>query len=301
MANDPVAHGRALRDYYSGIFEKYESEIEKVLPKGMTATRFIQHALITITKKSELFQCTKSSIVSAVMTAASLGLLIDDDLGECFLVRSKDELSGKIVAQVLIGYQGFCVLAMRSGFVSYIRPRWVCEGDVFSYKFGLNDQLDHEPIAVDRSNDKITHFYVVVTLSSGAKVFNVMTRKEIEEARDKSPHYKEATDKSKTIWHINFNWMGNKTVLRSEMKYIPLSPEMQLANKLDEMLDSGVQDLSSALLKLPEIDQELEKEVFEVLDEKKKETTRRAKLASNSKKVSKAMEDLHKITGAKNG
>lgn len=301
MSVDLVAKSRVLRDYYRGIFERYEKEIELALPNGLSAKRFIQHALISITKKPELFACAKNSIVSAVMTAASLGLIIDDDLGEAFIVSATDPISGKKVAQIIVGYQGFCVLAMRSGFVSYIRPRWVCDGDDFSYSFGLEDNLFHKPTAVDRSNEKITHFYVVVHLSDGKKVFNVMTRKEIEEARDRSPHYKEAVDKTKTIWHINFNWMGNKTVLRSEMKYIPLSPEMQLANKLDEMAEDGFQDLSDSLLKLPNIDEELEKEIIEDREEKKAQKRTQSAKEKNSAKVAQAMGELKIITSRKNG
>lgn len=290
---DRVVQHRAHRDYYRAIFDRYLKEIESALPSHINPNRFIQVALITITKKPELFSCSKASVIGAVMTAASLGLMVDDDLGEAFLIRGYDEDSKRYVAQLLIGYQGFCTLAIRSGFVDYIQPRWVCEGDEFDFKYGIDEFLDHKPIAADRSNEKITHFYVIIKLRTGTKMFSVMSRKEVEEIRNNSPHYKSAVDKTKTVWHIWFNKMGNKTALKDQMKYIPLSPEMQIAQSIDDRLDYGIQDLESNVLELPGIDDELAKEVMEADDEKKKNARTEKSKAKNSQKVAEAMNGLN--------
>ena len=82
---DTVTRNKSIRDYYASILDRYNAELEKALPKVIAVDRFKQVALITITKKPHLFNCTKASVIGAIMTAASLGLYIDDDLGECFI------------------------------------------------------------------------------------------------------------------------------------------------------------------------------------------------------------------------
>lgn len=292
---DSVTQHKSFREYYRSILERYREEIKQALPDNIDVDRFIQVALITITKKREIYSCTKGSVIGAILTAASLGLFIDDDLGEAFIIKGYNELTKKNEAQILIGYQGFNVLALRSGFVEFMQPRYVCEGDFFEYEYGLEDVLKHKPTATDRSNDKITHFYIVVKLTAGSKIFNVMTRAEVEQARDNSPHYKAATDKTKTIWHIFFNKMGNKTVFRSMVKYIPLSPQLQLAIKLDEQLEYGTQDLSKLALELPDIDSEVEQEVITDLAAQEEQKAKDSKKARNNKKVAEALTSLDGI------
>lgn len=296
---DAVAKHKALRDYYLSILERYRDELKNALPANIGVDRFTQVALITITKKPEIFSCTKASVIGAIMTAASLGLYIDDDLGECFIDRVYNDLTKKYEAQIIIGYQGLCVLGMRSGFVEYMQPRYVCEGDFFEYEYGLNDILRHQPTAQDRGNDKITHFYIVVKLTAGSKIFNVMTRQEVEEVRDRSSFYKNAPKKEDTIWHIYFNKMGNKTVLRSLTKYIPLSPEMQLAVKLDEQLEYGVQDLSKQVIELPGMDEDVLAEALEGRAQEQQDKTRKRNQDKTKKKINEALKNLSGIVAKK--
>lgn len=296
---DTVTRNKSIRDYYASILDRYNAELEKSLPNVINVDRFKQVALITITKKPHLFNCTKASVIGVIMTAASLGLYIDDDLGECFIDQVYNDLTKKYEAQIIIGYQGLCVLAMRSGFVDYMQPRYVCDGDEFEYEYGLDDVLRHKPTAADRSNDKITHFYVVVKLKTGSKIFNVMTRKEVEDVRDGSKFYKTAAKKEDTVWHIYFNKMGNKTVLRSLTKYIPLSPEMQLAVKLDEQLEYGAQDLYKAALELPNLDDDITQEAILDRQHEKEEQNKYKSKDRNKKKVNEALESLKNITSKK--
>lgn len=296
---DAVAKHKALRDYYLSILERYRDELKNALPANIGVDRFTQVALITITKKPEIFSCTKASVIGAIMTSASLGLYIDDDLGECFIDRVYNDLTKKYEAQIIIGYQGSCVLGMRSGFVEYMQPRYVCEGDFFEYEYGLNDVLRHQPTAQDRGNDKITHFYIVVKLTAGSKIFNVMTRQEVEEVRDRSSFYKNAPKKEDTIWHIYFNKMGNKTVLRSLTKYIPLSPEMQLAVKLDEQLEYGVQDLSKQVIDMPGMDEDVLAEALEGRAQEQQDKTRKRNQDKTKKKVDEALKNLSGIVAKK--
>lgn len=297
--SDLVVRNKAQREYLNSILSRYKEEIQNALPSHMNADRFIAVALIQITKKPYLFGCTKASIIGAIMTAASIGLYIDDELGECFIDRAHNMDTKKYEAQIIIGYQGLCVLAMRSGYVEYILPRHVYEGDEFEYDYGLDERLIHRPKGLNKSNDKITHFYVVVKLVSGSKIFNVMTRPEVEEARDRSPHYKQAIDKFQTAWGQFFNKMGDKTAFRSITKYIPLSPEMKLAINLDEMSEFGLQDLSKQVFDLPEVDDDILEEVLidqEMASDKKKKDKAQAKTKD---KVSTALADLSKIVSNK--
>lgn len=62
---DAVAKHKALRDYYLSILERYRDELKNALPANIGVDRFTQVALITITKKPEIFSCTKASVIGA--------------------------------------------------------------------------------------------------------------------------------------------------------------------------------------------------------------------------------------------
>lgn len=292
---DSVAKARSFREYYRGVLERYEQEIENALPSHIPAKKFIEVALIYLTNRPHLFACEKGTVIGAIMSAAKLGLLIDDQLGEAYITDDTDTLTKKKVAQIIIGYQGFVTLAMRSGFVDYIQPRTVHAGDDIDYSFGLSEKLDHVPLAKDRSDATITHFYVVIKLKSGSKIFDVKMRSEIEEIRDNIPHYKNAPNQDLTFWGMYFKKMGLKSCLRDPLKYIPLSPEMAFARSLDEVLESGVQDLGREVLALPGVDEVLDAEVLEATVIKNQEKQKQKTAAKTSEKVDKAKNNLKDI------
>lgn len=195
---------------------KSAKTIQDVLPITMQSERFISVALTTIRKSPKLQQCNPLSVCSAVKQAAQLGLEFSDVLGQAYLVPYGTE------ATLLIGYRGLIDLARRSGHIKKMEARAVYEGDFFDYELGLESKLVHRPLG---KNVKPVHFYAVATLTDGSHQFEVMSKEQIDEHRDKFAR------KGSDAWGKSYEEMAKKTVVRRLLKLLPLSTD--LANALE--------------------------------------------------------------------
>lgn len=198
---------------------KSAEQIQKVLPLTMQSERFIRVALTTIRKSPKLQQCSPISVCSAVIQAAQLGLEFSDTLGHAYLVPYGNE------ATLLIGYRGLIDLARRSGSIKKMEARAVYEGDFFDYELGINSTLVHRPCG---KNTNPTHFYAIAFLSDGSHQFEVMSKEQIDEHRDKFAR------KGSDAWGKSYDEMARKTVVRRLIKMLPLSTELVDALSLEE-------------------------------------------------------------------
>ena len=227
------------------LLEKSKEGIEKLLPVNISPTRFVEVALSAITKKPELMNCTNTSILSSVMFCAELGLLPDSIIGEAYLTSSV--IMNTNVCGAMVGYKGFCTLAMRSGQVESIHARAVYDGDAFDYDLGTNPFITHKRTgATDKT--KITDFFAIVKLLNGGILLDVMPRDEVNQVRDNSKNYQNAPNKEETAWVVYFADMGTKTTLRRLFKLTPLSAELVKAASMDEAAEVGKQKIGNDYL-----------------------------------------------------
>lgn len=209
--------------------------IQNSLPRGMDAKKLIQVAVNCCSRNPKLLTCTTNSVLGCVITAAQLGLMPDSFTGEAHLIPfEKRQGSGVFEAQFIPGYRGLIQLALRSGQVSTFQAWAVYKGDEFDYALGTERFIKHKPTG---EGDEITHFYAVLEMRNGGKLFDVLTVKEVNRIRDKAANYKFARDKAKTVWAQYYEEMGKKTVIRRLAKYAPISPEFQKAVALDEEVE----------------------------------------------------------------
>ena len=244
----------------SDLLEKFKGSISQALPKHITPDRMTRVALTAMTRTPALLECTPHSLISAVMTAAQLGLMPDSILGECYLIPFKNNAKQVTECQIIIGYKGLCALAMRSGQVKSVQARAVFmangvtaegeKGDDFEFELGLNEKLKHVPNGL-KEDKYITHFYSIVKFNNGGHVLNVMTIEEVLKIRNESKNYAFARDKASTIWGKYLEEMGCKTVLRRLMKYVPLSPELQRAVGIDEAAAAGLDAVNGVCVFFP--------------------------------------------------
>lgn len=205
--------------------QKYKSQIHAALPSHIKPEVMIRVITTTIAKNPALLECDQKSFFAAVLTSSQLGLMPDGITGEAYFIPYKNNSKGITECQFIPGYRGLISLAMRSGQISRFQARAVYEGDEFDYEFGLNERLEHKPKS---ATSKMTHVYAVLAYKDGSKVFEVMTRKEVEFLRDKA-----GKDKS-AVWRDYFEEMAKKTVIRKLGKIAPISPEFQKAVALSE-------------------------------------------------------------------
>ena len=197
--------------------ESCKPQIAKALPSAITPERFTRIVMTAVSQKPELGQCTPTSFMGAMLTAAQLGLEPNTPLGQAYLIPYRNK--GTLEVQFQIGYKGLIEMAHRSGEVKSIEAHVVRENDTFEYELGLEPKLRHVPAMRDRGN--ITWVYAVYKLTNGGYGFEVMSYEDIEAHRKQ---YSKAGG-SYSPWNTAWEAMAKKTVLKRALKYAPMTTE----------------------------------------------------------------------------
>lgn len=212
--------------------EVMKREFAKVLPSHVTPDKIVRSVCNALQDNPYLLLCDKQSILKSAMTAAVLGLEVDNAVGQGYIVP----FQGK--AQFIPGYKGYITLAFNSGFI--VSCEVVRERDEFSYKLGLNPQLDHTPGAGDvEYRGPITYAYATARHRGLPDVFKVLDIKQIHKKRDSSSGYKAflSGKVKKSPWESDYEAMCAKTAVRALAPLLPLN--VQRAAALEGIHDDG--------------------------------------------------------------
>lgn len=220
--------------------QRIQPEIARALPRGMDADRLARLAL-TVVRQSDmearkagkpensLANCSVESFGGALLTAAALGLEPGVNQ-EAYLVPYKGECT------LIVGYQGLAKLFWQHPLAKHLDAHAVHANDQFEYGYGLDPYLNHQPAKGERG--KITHYYAVAKLSTGASSFVVLTAEEVKALRGGKVG---PSGKIPDPQH----WMERKTALRQLVKLLPKSTQLAAALAIDEqsgqlLADRGV-------------------------------------------------------------
>lgn len=216
---------KSLKDYIKNM----EGEIAKALPSVVTPERFTRIVLSAISSNPKLAECSPSSFLGAMMTAAQLGVEPNTPLGQAYLIPYNNSKKRIIECQFQLGYKGLIDLAYRSGQVNYIQAHTVYENDEFEYSLGLDPVLKHTPAKSNRG--KPEYFYAVFKTKDGGHGFEVMSYEDVlNHARRYSKSFGDGP------WKTNFEEMAKKTVLKRVLKYAPLKTDFVRAVSADESI-----------------------------------------------------------------
>lgn len=215
-----------------------KAELAAALPRHITADRLLRLMMTAVTRNPKLLACTQASLYGALLQTAQLGLE-PDLLGQSYLVPFRNTKKGVVECQLIPGYLGLLTLARRSGQIASVEARVVRKGDKFSFRYGLDPKLEHEPVAAPLDKSPLTHVYALARfIHGGVPSWLVMTREEVEQHRARSRSANEGP------WVTDYEAMSLKTVLRQLCKFLPSSVELQTAVALDEAHEAGIpQDL----------------------------------------------------------
>lgn len=202
-----------------------EQQFQMAMPKGLEARQLIRDALTVLRTTKGLADCTYPSIMGGLMTCAQLGLR-PSVLGQAYLLPFKDR--GVLKAQLVIGYQGYIELALRSGQIRSLIARTVYANDQFDVDYGLADTLVHKPELFGDRGAPIA-YYAIAKFANGGYAFMVMSKTDVEQHRDRHSKMK-----SFGPWVDHFDSMAHKTCVRMLAKYMPKSPELAAAVAVDE-------------------------------------------------------------------
>ena len=230
-----AAQGRTLQkatpqDGIQRMLKHAWPRIEAVMPKHMSSERLFQLAVSTINQTPQLAECDSASLLSCVMKCSALGLEPSavDGLGRAYILPYRNH--GRMQATFILGYKGIIDLARRSGQLVSIHAQAVYEGD--SFDFWEDEEGQHFSFRPNRdavhAPQKLTDVYMTARLKDGGRVFEHMSKAEVDAIRKRS----KAANKGP--WVTDYEAMALKTVIRRAARYLPMSTQAQEAVAADE-------------------------------------------------------------------
>lgn len=205
-----------------------QRQIASVLPPTLTFERFARMMVNATHQTPQLLECDQRSLEIAALNCAALGLEPNSLLHQAVIIPRKSK--GVMKAQLQVETPGLIQLARNTGEVIDIKGNAVREKDTFEYQYGRNADLSHKEARGARGD--AIFFYAYAILKDGGFPFVVMTKKEVEDHRDRySDAYRwaESGDPAKgggkkdSPWHTEFEKMGIKTAIRQLWKQLPRS------------------------------------------------------------------------------
>lgn len=193
---------------------------------------WLRTAMMTISDNENLKKCLETpsgqnSILHALKLAASVGLSLNPLEGKSALIA----YDGKCTFQIM--KNGIIELANNSGQVKFITCDTVRKNDKFLVSKTMDgDRYEFTPALTDRG--EIIGFFAAVKLISGESNVSYMTKKEVEEHRDRYSKFKG----EKAPWTTSFEGMGLKTILKRLFRNVHISDDVSRAVGADDVSET---------------------------------------------------------------
>lgn len=198
-------------------------QLQMALPAHVSIDKFLRVAVTALQQRPALLSADRNSLFASIVTAAQLGLLPDEQLGECYFVPFK----GKV--QLIAGYRGLIKLA-RQGDIGHVEAELIYSNDDVLYELGDESRFTVKVNWQDRGN--IVAAYAVAKFRDGGLCARVvMMKHEIDAIRAKSQAA------NGPAWSDSYSEMARKTVLRRLAKFLPLTTEAQRGFKISELAE----------------------------------------------------------------
>lgn len=213
--------------------DKVQERFKEML--GKRATAFMT-SIAQISQANLPATVDASSVINAAITAATLDLPINNQLGLAYIVsykvRQKDG-SYKDMAAFQMGYRSYVQLAQRTGLYESIGAVEVYEGQ---FKGG-NEMDGYEFDFSKKESEKIVGYAASFKLLNGFRKNAYMTAAAMNEHGKK---YSKSFNTESSLWKKDPISMGKKTVIKLLLsKYGPLSVDQQMQTAIQA--DQSVQ------------------------------------------------------------
>lgn len=215
--------------------EDWKKRIQDAL--GARTHTFIA-TLVSLTKENpKLLECVPETVVSAALIATVMNLPVQNSLGMAYVIPYKAP-SGKLLAQLQLGYRAFTALAIRSGEYSLIHPTEVYEGQLVSRNSFTGEFVFQEA----RKSDNVIGYTAYFKLHNGFSKQLYWSREEVLAHATKYSKSYAGQYKASSKWATDEIAMGKKTVLKMLIdKYGPKSIDMQTALTFDQSISTDGQ------------------------------------------------------------
>ena len=192
-------------------------EFKAALPPQIPVDKFVRTLITTVQMEPHLLECDRKSILATAMKAAQDGLLLDGR--EAAPVIFRDTKSGGKRCQYVPMVGGILKKMRQSGEIASASAHVVYEKDVFTYRLGDDERIEHVPtLSGDRG--KVIAAYSIVRLKDGGVYREVMSRADL----DKVQNVSKAKHGPWVEWHEE---MCRKTVLKRVAKIAPSSTDIE--------------------------------------------------------------------------
>lgn len=215
------------------------AELARALPAHIRPERFERNLLNALMQNPALLKCHPGLVYREVSKAAGLGLVLDPEIGEAYILTVwNPKTKAADMPQLRLGYRGLLRLARQSGEVASCYAHAVHEQDFIECELGDNPKLVHKPKLFGERGPAIG-YYAVVRYKDGTTDFEPMNREDVEKIRAQSDAYKAfAAGRIKsTPWETSFDEMARKTAIRRLLKRVPKSPDLADAMVIEDQGD----------------------------------------------------------------
>ena len=220
-----------IKDYMSA--PQVQTKMKEMLQSPELIRQFTT-SVISIAGADELLATAEPrSLFNACLTAASLNLPINKNLGFAHIIGYKNNRKGITEAQFQLGARGFRELAQRSGQYQIINQGDVREGELVG-RDRLTGDLKFNWNEDDAARDKlpIIGYFSYFKLSNG---FTSTLYMSMDEIKAHGQRYSQSYKRGYGPWVDNFDAMALKTVSKLNIsKNGPLSVDMQKAVSVDQ-------------------------------------------------------------------
>lgn len=211
--------------------------LKELVPKGMSAERILRTIRISINQNPKLAVCYPPTVIVSILRAAEMGLEVQNGFGHAYLVPFKNTKNNRQECQLIVGYQGWVELALRTGKVDDVNSICVFKEDDFEYQEGTDPKIVHRPnLDAERKKGSLTRVYSRLHTVSGFFRTHLMTATEIEAIRQRSKA------KDAGPWQTDYLQMARKTPVRADAKYWPKTRELAMAIETEEVGEGIYED-----------------------------------------------------------
>ena len=201
--------------------QRFSEQVKKALPKTMNTESFIRSAITEFRLNPTLQQASIASVCGYFLQVAALGLKPATVLGHCYAVPFRNNKTGEIEAQFILGYRGMLALARRSGEVSSVECNIVHEKDEFKWTWEGDGLVRYLKETNDPDPGPMIAVYCIVRFRDGGYQGIKMSKAKVDSVRRRSKA------SGNGPWVTDYEEMAKKTCFRNLFKWLPINIDTQ--------------------------------------------------------------------------
>jgi recombination protein RecT len=204
---------------------------------GSRGQQFLTSVLTLWNSDEAIQECEAKSLYNACLTAATLDLPVNKNLGFAHIIPYKNGKSGKTEAQFQMGWKGFVQLAMNSRLYETIGVREVHEDEIDGVN-ELTGEVEFD-FKLGSTADIVGYMAYFVTIDG----FKKRLYMDNDRLNLHAKKYSQSFKKGFGVWVENFEAMAKKTVVKLLLSnWGKLSTQLAQAIEEDQKTENGYID-----------------------------------------------------------